>query len=240
MGIIYQTISAESKYMLESHEDYDASKNDPLAAYNILESTHKHKLAYVSKSLKPSVIKQELFKCRQFNTETIVDFKDRFVDLCEQYDNTVGEGRKIPQEESTMDFILKLDKRYSTFQNEIKRYADANEEEKIPKTINEAVAKANLMVNEMGVFKNTGFKSSYPAIFSAKTHKGKSKGKKSGKYNEEDEEADKQIKGNCFKCGKKGHRKVDCPENSKKDKKEIKLLQREQRQKKSMKTTKST
>jgi hypothetical protein len=117
---------------------------------------------------------------------------------------------------------LKLDKRYSTFQNEIKRYSDANEEEKIPKTINEAVAKANLMVNEMGVFKNTGFKSSYPAIFSAKTHKGKSKGKKSGKYNEEDEEADKQIKGNCFKCGKKGHRKVDCPENNKKDKKEIK------------------
>ena len=36
MGIIYQTISAESKYMLESHEEYDASKNDPLAAYNIL------------------------------------------------------------------------------------------------------------------------------------------------------------------------------------------------------------
>ena len=221
MGVILQTISAESKHMLEAHEDYKNTDDDPLQAYNILESTHKHKLAYVSKSLKPSVIKQELYKCRQFNTETLVDFKDRFQDLCDQYHATINEERKIPEEELAMDFILKLDKRYQVFQQEVKRWADADEIDKIPKSINDAVSKANLIINENSVFRNAQQKSNYPTIFSTKIQKEKidKKNPLKGK------EINRKIKGNCFRCGKPGHMKDDCtedPKNGRDKKKEVK------------------
>ena len=222
MGIILQSISAESKYMLESHEAFhEDEEDDPLTAFLILEETHKHKLAYISKALKPSYIKAEMNKCRQFATETLVDFKDRFSDLVEQYESATNNQGTTPDEEITMDFILKLDKRYQEFQKEVKRWADAGEIYKIPKTLSEAVAKANLIVNENSPFRNnaTQRKDHYPAAFNTKTtkeHEKKSKKKEKKQLTEEDPGEKRVTKGNCFKCGEPGHMKADCPKSDKK------------------------
>ena len=200
MGVILQSISTESKHMLESHPDYVEEDYDPLAAFNILEQTHKHRLAYVSKSLKPSYIKAELSKCKQFPNESLIDFKNRFEDLVEQYEECTTSKVKIPKNEITMDFILKLDKRYIDFQKEIKRWSDTGDEDSIPKTLTDAVAKANLIVNENSIFRiNNQKRDTYPAIFNTKTKE--ERGNKSNK-------ADK----------KKSEKKKDAEEEKEKDK----------------------
>lgn len=200
-GILEMTISAESKDVLESHEDYN-HEMDVLNAFLILEKSHQDRNAFLSTKQRMHKVKMDYAIVRQMEHETLVDFRNRFQIQLNIYNDLLGIVRAIPEAESTMDFISKLDSsRYDRFQDQVKRWDDAQDVDKIPVSLSDAVYKANVICGSStlaGAKRGVPTRGYTPAVFVAAADEGVQQKKDLSRVQ-------------CYNCQKMGHYKSNCP-----------------------------
>lgn len=200
-GVIKRTISSESHRLVQESAEYEEDDKDPVILFNILESIHAHGPGNLSNLQKPSAALENYVNCKQKPDETITDFKERYTGVYRHYNKIVGNERAIPEDQITMDFMVKLDRtRYSKFQAKIKEYDDTGETDAVPKTIDKAINLAQRMCSgrSLGGLHQLGFgqkQKNYPTVFAAQISP--------------QEKLQKVV---CYQCKKAGHYKSQCPE----------------------------
>ena len=225
---LLQTLSPESFDLIERHPDYAANElvEDPNVLWRIIKDTHSTnttgggKLSLVCNKV---TMRAEFDNnCRQ-GKMSVVEFKEMFTN---SWKTLVANGEKaVPEEELAMMFLLRLDMtRYGAMYTEMQN--DADKGLPFPTTVHQAYT---IAANRKEYKLHTGVANNMNAVFAfadtaggrgsrgrgrgGRNQPGRGRGPTKGAAGDPVVETPIAEYRTCAICLKKGHMKINCPDN---------------------------